>query len=115
MHIAAGVETTERSQATAIFRIFQEILSNVARHSQAKTIHIRVLVDPPPTPVLYIEVRDDGVGATREELNSPQSYGVAGMRERAAHFGGKLTIDGLPGQGTSVKLVMPLQAEEILT
>jgi PAS domain S-box-containing protein len=115
MHIAAGVETTERSQATAIFRIFQEILSNVARHSQAKTIHIRVLVDPPPAPVLYIEVRDDGVGATREELNSPQSYGVAGMRERAAHFGGKLTIDGLPGQGTSVKLVMPLQAEEILT
>lgn len=111
MHIAAGVETPERSQATAVFRIFQEILSNVARHAQARSIHIRVLVDPPPQPVLYIEVRDDGVGATREELNSPQSYGVAGMRERAAHFGGKLSIDGLPGQGTSVKLVMPLLAE----
>lgn len=111
MHIAAGVETPERSQATAVFRIFQEILSNVARHAQARSIHIRVLVDPPPNPVLYIEVRDDGVGATREELNSPQSYGVAGMRERAAHFGGKLSIDGLPGQGTSVKLVMPLLAE----
>ena len=111
MHIAAGVETPERSQATAIFRIFQEILSNIARHAQARTVHIRVLVDPPPDPVLYIEVRDDGIGATREELNSPQSYGVAGMRERAAHFGGKLSIDGLPGQGTSVKLVMPLLAE----
>lgn len=111
MHIAAGVETPERSQATAIFRIFQEILSNIARHAQARTVHIRVLVDPPPAPVLYIEVRDDGIGATREELNSPQSYGVAGMRERAAHFGGKLSIDGLPGQGTSVKLVMPLIAE----
>lgn len=111
MHIAAGVATPERSQATAIFRIFQEILSNVARHSKAHTLHIRVLVDPPPAPVLYIEVRDDGVGATRDELNSPQSYGVAGMRERAAHFGGKLTIDGLPGQGTSVKLFMPLQTE----
>jgi signal transduction histidine kinase len=111
MHIAAGVETPERSQATAVFRVFQEILSNVARHSRAQAIHIRVFVDQPPDPVLYIEVRDNGVGATREELNSPQSYGVAGMRERAAHFGGKLTIDGLPGQGTSVKLVMPLQTE----
>ena len=111
MHIAAGVEPPERSQATAIFRIFQEILSNVARHAQARTLHIRVHVDPPPDPVLYIEVRDDGIGATREALNSPQSYGVAGMRERAAHFGGKLGIDGLPGQGTSVKLVMPLLAE----
>ncbi|HEY1182028.1 MAG TPA: PAS domain S-box protein [Rhodocyclaceae bacterium] len=111
MLIGAGTGTPERSQATAIFRIFQEILSNVARHSQAQHIHIRVHVDPPPAPMLYIEVRDNGVGATREELNSPQSYGVAGMRERAAHFGGKLTIDGLPGQGTSVKLVMPLQTE----
>lgn len=115
MHIGAGMGIPERSQATAIFRIFQEILSNVARHSQAQSIHIRVHVDPPPSPVLYIEVRDNGIGATREALNSPQSYGVAGMRERAAHFGGKLTIDGLPGQGTSVKLVMPLEIEEPIT
>jgi PAS domain S-box-containing protein len=111
IHIGADVAAPERSQATAIFRIFQEILSNVARHSRARTIQIRVLVDPPPEPVLYIEVRDDGVGATHEQLNSPQSYGVAGMRERAAHLGGRLSIDGLPGQGTVVKLVMPLKTE----
>lgn len=111
MHIAAGVGNPERGQATAVFRIFQEMLSNVARHAQAGSISIRVLVDQPPQPVLYIEVRDDGLGATREELNSPQSYGVVGMRERAGYFGGKLTIDGLPGQGTCVKLVMPLLTE----
>jgi PAS domain S-box-containing protein len=112
IHIAAGVTTPERGQATAVFRIFQEMLSNVARHSQAQSISIRVLVDQPPQSMLYIEVRDDGVGATREELNSPQSYGVVGMRERAGYFGGKLTIDGLPGQGTCVKLVMPLMTEQ---
>lgn len=111
MHIAAGVGNPEHGQATAVFRIFQEMLSNVARHAQAHAISIRVLVDAPPQPVLYIEVRDDGVGATREELNSPQSYGVVGMRERAGYFGGKLTINGLPGQGTCVKLVMPLITE----
>ncbi len=112
MHIAAGVTTPERGQATAVFRIFQEMLSNVARHAKASALSIRVLVDQPPQPMLYIEVRDNGVGATHEALNSPQSYGVVGMRERAAHFGGKLTIDGLPGQGTCVKLVMPLMSEQ---
>lgn len=111
MHIAAGVGNPEHGQATAVFRIFQEMLSNVARHAQASSITIRVLVDAPPLPVLYIEVRDDGLGATSEELNSPQSYGVVGMRERAGYFGGKLTINGLPGQGTCVKLVMPLITE----
>ena len=111
MHIAAGVGHPQGGQATAVFRIFQEMLSNVARHAHAGSLSIRVLVDQPPQPVLYIEVRDDGVGATREELNSPQSYGVAGMRERAGYFGGKLTIDGLPGQGTCVKLTMPLLNE----
>lgn len=108
MHIAAGVGAVDRGQATAIFRIFQEMLSNVARHADASAITIRLLVDEPPQPMLYIEVRDDGVGATREALNSPQSYGVVGMRERARYFGGKLSIDGMPGQGTCVKLVMPL-------
>lgn len=113
MHIAANVGNPERGQATAVFRIFQEMLSNVARHSRAESVSIRLLVDTPPEPVLFIEVRDDGVGATREELNSPQSYGVVGMRERAGYFGGRLTIDGLPGQGTCVKLIMPLMNESI--
>lgn len=111
IHIAAGVGHPERAQATAVFRIFQEMLSNVARHARADTVSIRLLVDVPPEPVLFIEVRDDGVGATHEELNSPQSYGVVGMRERAGYFGGRLTIDGLPGQGTCVKLIMPLIIE----
>ena len=113
MHVAANVGNPERGQATAVFRIFQEMLSNVARHSRAESVSIRLLVDTPPDPVLFIEVRDDGIGATREELNSPQSYGVVGMRERAGYFGGRLTIDGLPGQGTCVKLIMPLINEPI--
>lgn len=111
MHVAANAGNPERGQATAVFRIFQEMLSNVARHSRAKSVSIRLLVDTPPDPVLFIEVRDDGVGATREELHSPQSYGVVGMRERAGYFGGRLTIDGLPGQGTCVRLIMPLMNE----
>jgi len=58
--------------------------------------------------VLYVDVRDDGIGATAEQLGAPRSYGVMGMHERAAHFGGRVSIDSALGQGTRVRLVMPL-------
>ena len=54
----------EGGQAIAVFRIFQEMLSNVARHAQARSVLIRIAVDDPPQPALYLDVRDDGVGAS---------------------------------------------------
>jgi len=71
-------------------------------------VQVRLWVDDPPDPVLYLSVRDDGVGAPPQALADARSYGVMGMRERASHFGGKLHIDSAPGQGTRVRLVMPL-------
>jgi PAS domain S-box-containing protein len=109
INIAAGVPPPEGGQAIAIFRIFQEMLSNVARHAQARHVQVRLWVDDPPDPVLYLSVRDDGVGAPAQALDDPRSHGVVGMRERAGHFGGKLRIDSAPGQGMRVRLIMPLQ------
>ena len=94
--------------AIAVFRIFQEMLSNVARHAQARSVSIQLYVDSPPEPVLHITVRDDGVGAEDAALNHPQSYGVMGLRERAGHFGGTLQIESALGSGTWVRLTMPL-------
>jgi signal transduction histidine kinase len=111
MHVAADVAPPEGGLAIAVFRIFQEVLSNVARHARAGHVAIRIDVDAPPEPVLYLQVRDDGIGAAPEALNDARSYGVLGMRERAAHFGGRLSIESIPGCGTSVHLVMPLEAE----
>jgi PAS domain S-box-containing protein len=111
-HVAAGVQPPEGGLAIAVFRIFQEMLSNVARHSKARSVRIRITVDDPPDPVLYLDVRDDGIGAAPAALADPQSFGVLGMRERAGHFGGQLHIDSAPGQGTRVRLVMPLGADE---
>jgi PAS domain S-box-containing protein len=107
--VGAGVRAPEGGLAIAVFRLFQEMLSNVARHAQARHLAIAIHVDEPPQPVLYLEVRDDGVGAAPEALAAPQSFGVIGMRERAGHFGGTLQIDSAPGQGTRVRLRMPLQ------
>ncbi|MCE4556727.1 PAS domain-containing sensor histidine kinase [Roseateles cellulosilyticus] len=109
MHVAADVVPPEGGLAIAVFRIFQEVLSNVARHARARQVDIRIDVDAPPAPVLYLQVRDDGVGAPPEALSDPRSYGVLGMRERAAHFGGRLGIESFPGRGTTVRLVMPLE------
>jgi PAS domain S-box-containing protein len=112
MHIAANTGSPGGPEgnrwAIAVFRIFQEMLSNVARHAQARSVRIRLYVDGPPRPVLHIEVRDDGVGAEPGALNHPRSYGVMGMRERAGHFGGRLVIDSVPNHGTCVRLTMPM-------
>ncbi len=110
IHVAAGVTPPDGGLAIAVFRIFQEMLSNVARHARARSLRITISVDDPPAPVLYLDVREDGVGAAPEALADPQSFGVIGMRERAGQFGGRVSIDSAPGQGTRVRLVMPLDA-----
>jgi len=108
VNVAAGVEPPQGGIAIAVFRIFQEVLSNVARHANAGRVWIRIDVDAPPEPMLYLDVRDDGVGTTPQTLDDAMSHGVVGMRERAAHFGGRLSIESAPGRGTRVRLVMPM-------
>ncbi|CAN5711388.1 hypothetical protein BH09PSE5_BH09PSE5_50720 [soil metagenome] len=114
IHLAAGVEAPSGESgdrwAIAVFRIFQEMLSNVARHAKASAVSIRLYVDAPPEPTLYLEVRDDGIGAASSSLAASNSYGVMGMRERAGHFGGRVDISSVPMQGTSVRLRMPMPA-----
>ena len=116
VHVAAGVRPPGGVQgerwAIAVFRIFQEMLSNVARHAKASSVGIRLYVDGPPEPVLHVTVHDDGVGTAAAALAHPQSYGVLGMRERAGHFGGTVTIASAPGRGTRVHLAMPLPKDE---
>ena len=115
MHVTAGVQAPGGLEgerwAIAAFRIFQEMLSNVARHARARAVTIRLYVDGPPSPVLHVLVRDDGVGAAAGALTRRQSYGVLGMRERAGHYGGTVAIESTPGHGTVVRLTMPLPPE----
>lgn len=105
---AADTPAPEAQQATAVFRIFQEMLSNVARHSGASAVRIRIRLLPRE---LRMEVADNGIGVPAARLGDPRSYGVMGMRERALHFGGALDIArGEDGIGTRVRLTMPLRA-----
>lgn len=97
--------------ATAIFRIFQEMLSNVARHAQATEVLIRVRATPGDLTLL---VKDNGRGAPSSAFERPDAYGVMGMRERAGHHGGWLQISSEPGQGTRVILSMPIDHASVL-
>jgi signal transduction histidine kinase len=97
--IAVGAE-----QATAIFRIFQETLTNVARHADAGAVEVRLSVEPGG---LMLEVHDDGKGISQDKLGASESLGILGMRERAMLLGGELTIEGLPGSGTKVRVRIP--------
>ncbi len=111
--IRTGIKTTSESLedarldpavATAIFRIFQDILANVEQHAQATEVRFSLCHDGPG---LVLRVRDNGRGITEEELAAPKSLGILGMRELAGLFGGNIDFHGIPEQETVVSLEIP--------
>jgi PAS domain S-box-containing protein len=108
--LPGGDPDLSRDQATAIFRIFQEILTNVARHAQATKVWVHLEEEQDE---IVLEVEDNGVGVSPAQLAERRSLGLLGMRERAAAFGGAVKIVGSKGQGTTVIVQMPiLQAND---
>jgi signal transduction histidine kinase len=99
----------EPARAAAIYRIIQEALTNVARHSNASRVELRMR---PRRDDLLIDIRDDGRGVTDAELHASSSIGLIGMRERAALVGGTVAVEGIPGRGTIVSVCIPLVVEE---
>ncbi len=104
MNVEGATELPEPA-AMAVFRIFQEMLSNVGRHAQASRVEVRIEATAAQLDVM---VRDDGRGAAPEAFEAATAYGVMGMRERARHFGGLIHIESQLGQGSAFHLHMPL-------
>jgi two-component system sensor histidine kinase UhpB len=93
------------TQSTAVFRIFQEALTNVLRHSRATRVDVTLAID---TGVLVLMVGDNGRGITESERTGESSIGLLGMRERAQLIGGEIDVSGVEGEGTTVTLRLPL-------
>jgi signal transduction histidine kinase len=91
-------------RATALFRIFQETLTNVARHAKATEVSVRLAEENGAS---ALEIHDNGLGIREEQLSAGRSLGILGMRERALLLGGELTISGTAGKGTTVKVRIP--------
>lgn len=108
--ISAQEETTLDSDgATTVFRIFQEVLTNVARHTQAT--EVEVILEETPT-FLSLQAQDNGRGITESEIHSPKSIGLLGIQERARLRAGEVHFQGTPDQGTTVTVRLPLSTNQ---
>jgi PAS domain S-box-containing protein len=95
----------DQERSIAVFRIFQEIMTNVARHAQATRIGITLEEHGHD---LILAAQDNGRGIKASELSNPTSLGLLGMRERALLLGGEVNIRGAQGRGTTVTVRIPL-------
>jgi PAS domain S-box-containing protein len=92
--------------ATAGFRIFQELLTNIAKHANATRVSVLLATSEDH---FALEVSDNGNGLADGERLKPGSFGIRGMRERARQFGGSFSIVGVPGRGTRASLHLPIR------
>ena len=92
------------ARATALFRICQELLTNVARHADATRVAVAL---QPEGGRVVLAVEDNGRGIDGEAATSPKSLGLMGVRERVLPFGGRVDVNGADGEGTLVKVTLP--------
>lgn len=99
----------EEPYASTAYRIIQESLTNVARHAHARSVRIDLICEGKQ---IVLRVRDDGVGFDLSARRKPNSFGLAGLRERAYLVDGELRIDSSPGRGTMIEVHIPLPATQ---
>jgi PAS domain S-box-containing protein len=100
--------TLDRDVSTAIFRVFQETLTNIVRHAQARNVRVSL---KEMKGQIILSVADDGKGITKTQISSPTAIGLMGMRERVAFLGGEVKFNGDRGNGTTVTVRIPLSPE----
>ncbi len=97
--------TLDDARSTAIFRIVQESLTNVVRHADATEVQITFERNPD---TLSFSITDNGKGIEADEMRKSRSFGLVGMRERVKAMHGEFLVDSQPGEGTQLKINLPL-------
>jgi len=99
----------DTSLTTPLFRIFQESLTNILKHAKATEAKGSLRLT---NSSIILEITDNGMGITEEDLSKPNSFGLLGMRERVYPWGGKVTVRGSENKGTTVEVIIPLTSGE---
>ena len=111
-YITGNMETISKDLATSIFRIFQETLTNIARHSKATQCKVTLSERGKE---LCLEVTDNGIGITQWQIDDSRSFGIIGMRERAHLWDGTVHVRNAKPSGTTVRVLIPLGKGEKLS
>jgi signal transduction histidine kinase len=101
--------SVEKDLATTVFRVFQETLTNIARHAGATLVRVRLTQKGDE---LCLDVSDNGKGITQKQIGDPKSFGIVGIRERVNLWGGSVSITGKPQKGTTIKVRIPMRRGE---
>ena len=99
------LELPDRAK-TALFRIFQESLTNVAKYARASEVRVSLFKNDH---LICLSIQDNGVGFDPEQAKKKKTLGILGMKERARHMGGDYRIQSEPGKGTIVSVQLPIQ------
>src|SRR5271169_3047379 len=94
----------DKDQSTVLFRIFQEALTNVLRHSKATEVKATLTEQ---NAGIVLEIADNGIGFAAEQLSKANSFGIVGMRERVHICNGELRISGRPNEGATITALVP--------
>jgi signal transduction histidine kinase len=109
VEISPALADPDKERATALFRIFQELLTNVARHANATRVNAQLSEGDT---ALALSVEDNGRGITNNEIESARSLGFLGLRERVLAFSGTIEVKGEEGKGTTVSVTIPITARQ---
>lgn len=104
--------TLDPDIAIALFRILQETLTNIMKHAHARKVKIDLYNQATCVEMI---VSDNGCGFTESDRIKPRSFGLRGIKERVAYFGGNVHIKGTPGSGTTIKACIPHHPEPLTT
>jgi two-component system, NarL family, sensor histidine kinase UhpB len=108
-HVAADAITFNRQSRIEVFRMVQEALTNVARHSGATEVVLDIVREDPHC---IVRIIDNGRGAERGARSDRRSFGLLGITERARLLGGEIKIRTAPGSGFALTAILPLAAVE---
>lgn len=95
-----------------IFRLVQEMLTNIKRHAKASSVVISI---EKKEEGMQLKVEDDGIGVTTQDIAKPTSFGIIGMRERVYSMHGNIDISGISGKGTSITIYIPVNKPDTNT
>jgi len=98
----------DKNLQTTLFRIFQEAVTNILRHANATRVQVRMTHEKD---VLTFAIGDDGIGIKEKDIESPESLGLIGIKERIYPWEGEVNFESSPGKGTLIIITVPLKRQ----